>query len=557
MLFNMSQYTRSLLVRGNMDGTLGTDDSDFTRSKRSEKCNTELNHDANGRRAVRIGAVAISMYAAFVFRASRWQQPQVNLDKKVSSVSSTQVVPLHRGYDKNDDANDQFDQLSIRQMKETSPFCPRLFQKGAIPLLFQPAFVHVDRYKTRKRRGLGRDGLTISSFFNAFPSSDPPPPFGPAFRFFERDLVARIQNIENLWHGENGGHANIEVVTDQHLPLGQWNLGNVVWPNNVYKAPDGVFSFEALIVPQGFHGAFKAGRLSIINLSQRNALGFYPEYVIHQSGTSATNPDKYYTKALLLDMNGDGRKDMVTVRSSFRVGASFAPPSGELVWFEHPANYDGSQVWVEHKIYQMPYPGTGPDIDIDAADLDNDGVEEIITTHFFTGDVVNGQQTGGKVVLYGVPPSFKTWTNVGFSPGLVPPRVSTITANQGFPFCVKFVDLNNDGRLDILATNHQPEAMFSSTPGRVLAYEQPASGDLYNDPWPLHILKDDIRPNPNIPGTSGRLAPGSAQTFYPRRHQKPWIIVDGKEASKVWVLKPKSSDQASWQYESAVIFDIN
>jgi hypothetical protein len=131
--------------------------------------------------------------------------------------------------------------------------------------------------------------------------------------------------------------------------------------------------------------------------------------------------------------------------------------------------------------------------------------------------------------------------------------------------------------MDILATNHQSDNCFSRTqapiPGRVYALEQPASGNIFNDPWVTRILKDNIRPNPTFPALPlntagqpnpagpGRLAPGLAQPFWPtpwdQNFNKPWILVGGDEASKVWLLKPDSQSSTNWNYSSSVIFDIN
>ena len=101
-------------------------------------------------------------------------------------------------------------------------------------------------------------------------------------------------------------------------------------------------------------------------------------------------------------------------------------------------------------------------------------------------------------------------------------------------------------------------------PGRVFAVEQPASGDIFNDNWTVHILKDNIRPNPTFPEPGmgpGRLAPGRATAFWPDRLMegtlKPWIVVAGDEASKVWLLQPIVQSPNNWQYRSAVLFDIN
>ncbi len=81
----------------------------------------------------------------------------------------------------------------------------------------------------------------------------------------------------------------------------------------------------------------------------------------------------------------------------------------------------------------------------------------------------------------------------------------------------------------------------------------------------MHILKDNIRPNPTFPAPTaapGRLAPGLAVPFTPIAGQqgkvKPWIVVGGDEASKVWLLTPKiATSKTNWDYLSAVIFDIN
>jgi len=101
-------------------------------------------------------------------------------------------------------------------------------------------------------------------------------------------------------------------------------------------------------------------------------------------------------------------------------------------------------------------------------------------------------------------------------------------------------------------------------PGRVYALEQPASGDIFNDDWPVHVLKDEIRPNPSFPEPDmgpGRLAPGRALAFWPKRahegKKKPWVVVGGDEASKVWLLEPRNESSNNWEYKSAVLFDIN
>ena len=179
--------------------------------------------------------------------------------------------------------------------------------------------------------------------------------------------------------------------------------------------------------------------------------------------------------------------------------------------------------------------------------MDGDGVPEIVATNFFTSPP--------SIRLFGAPFG-GDWTTVGAI------RNTFLARDVGRPFDVEFVDVNGDGILDILATNHQGDLCRTTPddpPGQVLVLEGPA-GDPFLNEWTLRIILDDIRPQPTFPPIPGfgRLAPGRAGPFYPVLSSgKPWIAVGGDEAAKVWVLKPSSEDPASWDYDAAVLFDIN
>lgn len=447
----------------------------------------------------------------------------------------------------------------------SGPACPKVQARGVLHLDFNPAFVHVDRYDS----GLGDpvDGLTISSFFNVARN---PAGFPPVL-YFERDLVARIPGVPTLDPASFDPATDLEILTD----LGP-GAPKTVWPNDAVRAPDGVFPFEALVVPQGFHTAPAPGRLTAIDLDDP----MRTEYVIDQSTQSPSgftfpgapnNSPRFYHRALFLDMDGDGDLDIVTARSGFRVVPSVYPPFSELVYFRNPGAALAPGVeWQEVVLFGGPAAGfLGPDIHLEAHDFEGDGVPEIVATHFFSGQAsIPGQPPpqNGKIVLYGAPAG-GTWANVNAAFFQLP-RVKTLSNDQGFPFDIQIVDLDLDGRHDILATNHQPDGCLpftsSAVPGRVYALEQPASGDLFGDAWTLHILKDDIRPNPSVAPVSppGRLAPGRAQAFWPHRAlegaQKPHIVVGGDEAGKVWILTASHPTRpGDWEYESAVVFDIN
>jgi hypothetical protein len=451
---------------------------------------------------------------------------------------------------------------------KTNDFCPNVYTGGAFGLNFNPAFTHVDKFNFGST---GYDGLVVTSFFNAV--KNPDPDANGTTSFYERDLVARITGIgyrSPAWWNPN----QAEILTDLDLadPVEPNGPGQQVWPNEAQRVEDGILPFEAIVSPQGFHPTPSPGRLTLINLDDTNRT----EYLIHQSrqegGPCKLDPNdarysegqqpRFYHLVKWYDMDSDGLKDAVTVRSTFKVQGAFClPPGGELVWFENPgAAIDANTPWVEHVITDFPLSQTGPDITLDIADLEGDGVPEIVANNFFVTESIS---------LYGAPVGDADWSGVNTATN--PPRIVDISADQGAPFSVSFEDLNRDGLLDVLASNHASDDCFPRTqdviPGRIYALEQPASGDLFNDPWVTHILKDDIRPQPtypapnNDPAGPGRLAPGLAQVFWPtpwdEYSSRPWIVAGGDEAAKVWLLKPTSQDPNNWDYDSAVIFDIN
>ncbi len=432
-------------------------------------------------------------------------------------------------------------------------YCPAIYTKGKLPLKFMPGFVHVDKYSDG-------DGLSISSFLNAAKNTNPGPPYIP----FERDLVARIPALNSLNASTFDPTKQVQILTDLN------GTSNTVWPNEVEMLPSGMLSFRALLVPQGFISAAKPGRLTIVNLDATAKT----EYLVHQSTQSTGSPTdpanspRAYHKAVFIDMDGDGKKDIVTVRSGFRVGATTYPPFSELVWFKNPGTAIQANVpWKETVIWGGPTANfMGPDIALDAADLNKDGIPEIVATHFFSGGTGQGMPTSGKITLYGAPVGGK-WSDVNLATGKLP-QVRDLSSDQGFPFAVQLVDLNRDGKLDILASNHAPDNCTTQTasiiPGRVYALEMPKDGKIFSTPWITHILQNNIRPNPTLAGTagSGRLAPGKAHAFVPVKAQiglvKPQIVVGGDEAGKVWVLRAQNNtDTTNWNYDVGVIFDIN
>lgn len=433
-----------------------------------------------------------------------------------------------------------------------SEACVRVFKKGVLMLPFNTGFLGI--VSLDDGNGRQRDALLMSSFFNVQKDAE-----GEAVeRFLMPDGSAVLRNLDELDFASPDAAAGAEIITDRgrDQPLTEW-------PNKTDRVPDGVLPFEAIIVPGGFLAASRPGRIVIIDMADPQR----QEYVVVEAGDAPPvcsdgefrNERWDYHKVAWLDIDGDGLKDILTVRAAFKPFMFRCPPMGELVWFRNPgADLAPGVPWQENVLYGLPDQLGGPEINLDLADLDGDGVPELIATHFLTSDTIS---------IFS-PPEGLGWSDVDPSAGR-PLRRHVIMSGQGRPFGVQAVDLNLDGRLEVLATNHQGDGCFKVTddeiPGRVIALQQPASGRLFDEDWTVHVLKDDIRPNPTFPAPvrgPGRLTPNRAVAFWPIRwlegRVRPWIAVSGDEAPNVWVLRPPTWRQSNdWNYRSSTIFDIN
>lgn len=430
--------------------------------------------------------------------------------------------------------------------------CLPIYSKGVLELPFNPALLNVAAIEGRD--GRKTDALLMSSFYNAVKNPDGTK----VERFTQRDLSAWIPDIAAVDPETFDASRQLEILTDRGGPP---HLA--VWPNKTRLLPKGMLPFNAIAVPGGFLSADKPGRLSIVNIDDPDR----GEYVVAAAGTAKPsckdgrieNDQWYYHQVVFHDMDADGLEDIVTVRGSFKPFVHKCPPTGELVYFRNPGKSLRPDVeWEARVLVGLPLENGGPEVNLDMADLDRDGVPEIIATHFFTSDHIS---------VFGAPAG-EAWSHVDPAKGK-PVRRAVAMSGQGRPFAVQAVDLNMDGRLDILTSNHQGDGCFDLTrdviPGRVIALEPPASGRIFEDAWTTHILKDDIRPHPTMPAPArapGRLAPNRALAFWPVRSEerasRPWIAVSGDEASKVWVLKPQVNGRSNdWRYDSFVIFDIN
>jgi len=121
-----------------------------------------------------------------------------------------------------------------------------------------------------------------------------------------------------------------------------------------------------------------------------------------------------------------------------------------------------------------------------------------------------------------------------------------IGSGDGSYFNVEWVDLNGDGNKDLLATNNGKH-------GSVFAYEQPA--DWRTMPWGKHVISTGEF-NPTMPFLPGRGSPGIAFTFRTSSQQtKPRVLVSADDGGFVMLLEPLSDTLTSdWSYNSTKFY---
>eukprot|EP00455_Lapot_gusevi_P009013 TRINITY_DN13_c0_g1_i5.p1 TRINITY_DN13_c0_g1~~TRINITY_DN13_c0_g1_i5.p1 ORF type:complete len:405 (-),score=164.36 TRINITY_DN13_c0_g1_i5:108-1322(-) len=328
-------------------------------------------------------------------------------------------------------------------------------------------------------------------------------PFAGGSVFNIRDIATQLQNISNI---------EVSTITS-----------SLAWPNEVYAIPKTIFGADNyLLVADGFLVPGKStGNVYVIPVISGTPIGLAKP----KSGW-------FYHRAKWVDMNGDGRLDVLTARAT---KPFFGSGKGELVWLEQPANDPLHSVpWTEHVVQQ------GPDVMFCIGELDNDtSTLELVATQFF----------GQKLTL-----SVLSLTDGS----LLSTRV--IDDTIGAAYNVALEDLNNDGKAELLVTNH----MGDRTKAAMYAYEVPA--DLKNGAFTRHTLYSGFV---NVQSGPGAAAPGFAYAFRPQPSNMsslPWIAVAGDGAEQAYLFAPTGTpfsytmsvlENSQGTVGALEIFDVN
>jgi hypothetical protein len=109
-------------------------------------------------------------------------------------------------------------------------------------------------------------------------------------------------------------------------------------------------------------------------------------------------------------------------------------------------------------------------------------------------------------------------------------------------FSVQFVDVNGDGKKDILASNHEGDGN-----GGVYAWEVPSAAGK----WIKHDLAVGF---PIRNGGQFQAAPGGAEAFYPRKGDtgRPHIVVSGDGSQQAYILVPGTTP---WRFTTTLLHE--
>lgn len=282
------------------------------------------------------------------------------------------------------------------------------------------------------------------------------------------------------------------------------------WPNSLTVVNRSVFGFTAIALGDGFLvPSHTTGGVYVMEASLE------PQTLKQPAKLTQDKKGWFYHQAEFLDVDGDGLEDIVTARCQFSV-FPWVKKQGELVWLKHPAKDVFSAPWAEESL------GFGPDFLFCMKPGKNFA---LVAPEYITGKVVYWYRKDGQMAT----------------------RILDHSIGPGFS--CSWEDLNNDGQIDLLVTNH---AMRN---GSVFAYTF-SSEEIESATLTRHTLASGFQP---VKVKQGSASPGDAVAFRPRVAEttsKPWIFVSGDNSNSIFLLQPSSESADDWHYVTSKVADL-
>eukprot|EP00466_Bigelowiella_natans_P001521 jgi/Bigna1/89661/estExt_fgenesh1_pg.C_530052 len=291
---------------------------------------------------------------------------------------------------------------------------------------------------------------------------------------------------------------------------------DLVWPNGLTPVP----SSAKMILGDGFLVPGKStGGIYTVDLADEEATSAVKRISPSESGW-------FYHVGYPYDVDRDGDLDIVAARAKSPPVLPWKEKEGELVWLENPGSENDGGDWALKPLVQ----GQGaPDFLFDARILPGS------SGNYSRLQIAAPEYYGERLVLY-TEKKRQPQDPLEFD-------VRVVDANLGHGFACSWVDLNRDGNLELLATNHKIRG------GAVYAYEwahgvNPSEAD----PIARHVLADGFHATKPLPGFA---SPGKASEVLPHGNSStlPHIIVSADNENDVFHLIPVLDAAGKFEFQ--------
>jgi len=302
------------------------------------------------------------------------------------------------------------------------------------------------------------------------------------------------------------------------------------WPNQVYQLTEDMkasagLDGEHLLVADGFIFPGKdTGGIHLLKVRE--------DLTTEKQTITQDKKGWFFHHAEWFDVDEDGLMDVVSARSNFPLVAN-ATKDSELVWIRSL----GQGQWGNTEVITK-----GPGVGFIIVDVNGDGKSEIISTEFYRNQ---------RIAVYSCP--LPTWAQCAVVQGSI--KESVVDTGDGPFFQDSWVDLNGDGRKDLLATAQQDTVDGEVVPGKVLAFECPEGwvpGSTAK--WTRHVLADGYLPQPTQAFGSGAPGVPSAFVMDAAVGGKPHVVFSADDGGVVDLLTPSSQDPSDWGYSKETLY---
>uniref|UniRef100_A0A7S4NQU5 VCBS repeat-containing protein n=1 Tax=Paramoeba aestuarina TaxID=180227 RepID=A0A7S4NQU5_9EUKA len=297
--------------------------------------------------------------------------------------------------------------------------------------------------------------------------------------------------------------------------------GSFEWPNLISYVPNGTIvgcPQVIAMVPDGFlvPGKGTGGLYAITTSTNKNGDTLYSKNISLVEQENGW----FYHMVEWRDVNLDGRMDIISARAkSDLVSGTF---QGELIWLEQPKSNPLGGAW------EMEVLAQGPDVLFAIADFDKgDNIFQLYAAQFFSSSLSLYD------VLEGDKPRVVSQVEIFPLPS---------------PYDIKIDDLDRDGKLEILCTEH-----LGGAGGNVTSFTIPPNDYHTPDAYVQTQLMSGY--TVTEPGNN-QMAPGFVTLMHPDRDGEalpPNMFVAGDGSQSAYYMTHKGD----LEYDQELIIDVD